>query len=388
MSRKRDYPQGVFRTRKPNGTEYWYYQKDKGKPTRGPLVRLPDFGSPDFYEALRDIMRSEQAPAPDIQAPVYDIRALASDYKATPQWSRNRPSTISTYETAMAPIVKYWGDLAPGDITVAQVIDLIDKFGSRPSMGNMVLVMVKKLMKFAVQRGHRSDNPAREVDALFEDTDGAKPLTAAAWKALNSTACPVAVRRLAVLGRATGQRISDLIRMRPADRDDDGISCTITKLRDKPHWCILTVDEAAAIDGWGVGPATPYVMRPDGRRHTTDSMRVEWNDFIKTPAGAVLAGFTPHDLRATKVCDERIAGKTHQQIAAMVGMSVGMVMKYSRHIDQRRAARGAKPAPLEQTSQRVVDLVLQALIALASDATFKPVIEQALERAGKGGEPN
>lgn len=335
MSRKRDYPQGVFRVRKPNGTEYWYYQRDKGKPTKGPLVRLPDYGTSDFYEALRDIVSVAGKPR-------YDIRALVTDYKATPQWSTNRPSTIATYDSALGPIVEFWGDREPSEITVAHVIDLMNLFASRPSMGNMVMVMVKKLMKFAVQRGLRSDNPAREVDALQEDTDGAKPLTPAAWKALNSPECPVAVHRVAVLGRATGQRISDLIRMRPADRDDDGISCTITKLRDKPHWCILSPKEAATIDGWGVGPATPYVMRADGRRYTTDTIRFAWNDFIATEEGAALAGYTPHDLRATKVCDERISGKTHQQIASIVGMSVGMVMKYSKHIDQRLAARGVK----------------------------------------------
>lgn len=37
---------------------------------------------------------------------------------------------------------------------------------------------------------------------------------------------------------------------------------------------------------------------------------------------------------ASTVCDERIKGRNHRQIAVMVGMSVGMAMKYSRHIDQ------------------------------------------------------
>lgn len=338
--RRAAYPKGVFRTRKPNGTTYWYYQRDKGKPTRGPLVRLPDFGSPAFNDELQKAKAGKRPPRRRAIAPRYNMAALIADYKSDPQWSAKRPATIATYESAIVPILDYWGEQEPGEITVAHVIDLINKFAGKPSMGNMVLVMVKKLMKFAVQRGHRMDNPAREVDALQEDTDGAKPLTPAAWAALNAPECPEAVHRLAVLGRATGQRISDLIRMRPADRDEDGISHTITKLRDKPHWSLLKPAEIAEIDGWGVGPATPYVLRPDGRRYDTDGMRDAWNAYIKTDAGAALAGFTPHDLRATKVCDERIAGKTHQQIAAMVGMSVGMVMKYSKHIDQRLAARG------------------------------------------------
>ncbi|MDR6954446.1 integrase [Ancylobacter sp. 3268] len=334
VSPKSDYPRGVFRIKKPNGAEYWYYQHDKGKPSRGPIVRLPEFGTPEFYEALRDI-RGERGERRN------DISALISDYKAAPQWSSKRPATIATYESALVPINEQWGDRAPDSITTGDVIDLLNKFADRPSMGNMVRVVVRKLMKFAVQRGRRQNNPTGEVDTFQKDTDGAKPLTPAAWAALNSPACPTAVHRLAVLGRATGQRISDLIRMRPADRDEEGISCTITKLHDKPHWCLLKPGEAAEIDSWGVVPAMPYVLRPDGRRYTTDAMRVAWNDYLATPEGAALAGFTPHDLRATKVCDERIAGKNHQQISALVGMSVPMVMKYSKHIDQRLAARGS-----------------------------------------------
>jgi hypothetical protein len=61
-----------------------------------------------------------------------------------------------------------------------------------------------------------------------------------------------------------------------------------------------------------------------------------------TDAGAALSGYTAHDLRATKVCDEQIRGRNHQQVAAIVGMSIAIVMKYGRHIDQCLAARGTQ----------------------------------------------
>jgi integrase len=128
--------------------------------------------------------------------------------------------------------------------------------------------------------------------------------------------------------------------MRPAHREDEGITCTITKLGDKPHWCLLRPEEIKVIDGWRVFKSALYVAQPNGRQFSKDSFRKAWNAFASTEAGSPLLGFTPHDLRATKVCDERIRGISHQQIASRVGMSVQMVMKYSRHIDQRLAARG------------------------------------------------
>jgi integrase len=127
---------------------------------------------------------------------------------------------------------------------------------------------------------------------------------------------------MAVLGRATGQRISDLIGFRPCDRDQDGIALTITKLKGKAHWCPLSSDEIATIDGWGQTGDAPYVRRPNGKAYTEDALPVAGNAFMATETGKALETFTPHDLRATKVCDERIDGRTHQQKAAMVGMSM------------------------------------------------------------------
>jgi hypothetical protein len=41
------------------------------------------------------------------------------------------------------------------------------------------------------------------------------------------------------------------------------------------------------------------------------------------------------------VCDRRLDGLSHQEISAQLCMSIGMVMRYSKHIDQERLAREA-----------------------------------------------
>jgi hypothetical protein len=49
----------------------------------------------------------------------------------------------------------------------------------------------------------------------------------------------------------------------------------------------------------------------------------------------------PHGLRAMAVCDRRLDGLLHQEISAQLCMSLGMVMRYSKNIDQERLAREA-----------------------------------------------
>lgn len=327
-------PKGVTRViDKKTGKAYWYHQDRRGKPDAGPRTTLPEYGTSEFWKALAGLTGETRTPA-------NTIASLIDTYKAQPEWSKRRPNTIATYEAALTHIKAAWGNQDPAGLTVAHVMAMRAQFGDRPSMGNMVLVQIRALMKLAVQTGLRHDNPAREIDALEEDPDEAKPLTVEAWHAITSEDAPEALRRLAILGRATGQRISDLILMRPADRDQDGIVLNIKKLGDQLHWCPLRPEEIATMDGWKQFRAATYITDEAGRRLLDDGMRKIWKAFIATEVGKPLAGFTPHDLRATKVCDERIRGKSHQQIAAMVGMSISMVTKYSRHIDQRLAARG------------------------------------------------
>lgn len=336
-------PKGVTRVIGRNGVVYWYHQDRRGKENAGPRTRLPEFGTPDFWAAIAKITGESKQPSGDT------IKALIDDYKLQPEWQKHRPNTVSAYERALAVIDAAWGPHDPAALTVAHIIAMRTQFSDRPAMGNLVLSQIRALMKLAVQTGKRKDNPAREVDGFEEEPDEAKPLTVEAWQALTSDDAPEFLRRYAVLARTIGQRISDVLPLRPANRDEDGIMLTITKLRDKPHWCPLRPEEAATIDGWPVFKAALYVARKNGRAFSPHSFRDEWNAYAATEAGSALRGFTPHDLRATKVCDERIRGRTHQQIAAIVGMSVEMVMKYSRHIDQRLAARGT---PAEQPNAK------------------------------------
>lgn len=341
-------PRNIIKIPAKGGKSYWYYNPHRVKRSGNKLIRLPEYGTPDWQAAIAQIQR-EQDEADSLfkddklvrnEKHAYNIRVLVADYRSISAWRRLSRGTKITYNAALSSILSAWRHRDPADIHAPDVLELVEKLSEKPAMANMVLLLSKKLFKFAIQKGLRKDNPAREIDRLVELGDSAKPLSPAAWAALMAPECPQPVHRLGILGRFTGQRISDLVRMQPLGRDEDGIKCTIKKQNYQDHWCLLTDEQAATIDGWCAPATIPYICRPDGRPYTTAPLRNLWKAFASTNQGAALKGFSPHDLRATKVCDERISGKTHQQIAAIVGMTIDTVMHYSRKIDQRLAAKG------------------------------------------------
>ncbi len=333
-------PEGVFRIRKKSGKTYWYYQRRRGKPDHGPNIPLPEYGTPEFWHKLAEI--SGQPLGADAKT----VDALIAEYKASPKFMKRAANTKATYGHALNGISDRWGTLRVDGLTPAAIQKFIDEeFVDRESMGNLTLSVIRIILKFGVPRGYINSNPAREVEGLEEDGESAFPWPEWIWEKVVAEA-PPAVARLAVLGRATGQRISDLIGMLPRYRDGDGLYTTIRKLRtiEPTHWCPLAPNYAAIIDGWGVFPHTTYIADEQGGQLSERQLRRRLYDYVASVPEIAEAGVSikPHGLRALAVCDRRIAGQPHQRIANDIGMSIRQVFHYSRHIDQRLAAGGGE----------------------------------------------
>ena len=233
-----------------------------------------------------------------------------------------------------------WGTLALGDISRAGVYALRDGMRDTPVAANHLVSILRGFLEWCAARGLIAANPARGIKPLPVDDDGARPWPEEAYRFVLAYA-PDDLRRMAILGRATGQRRSDLVRMRPADRRDIGIDVLVGKRRDKPHWVPLTAAFIAEIDGWGAPVMTPYLLSTAGRRYTGDHLNSRWNRWRSSPAAEPIRDveLTIHGLRATAVVDRRLLGLTHQDIAAQLCMSLQMVMRYSRFADQEALAR-------------------------------------------------
>lgn len=348
MAKRRAYavtlPDWVFavRRKRKNGTEavYWYYQLRRGYPNHGPLTRIP--GDPtrkEFWEAIDAIL----APAAVATDNPRTINALITEYKAARDAlpARDAPAegSIRVYDLYLKRIQDRWDGLQADGLTPEAVRRFIDTYADRPVAGNLCLSILTTLLGWGAERGYGRVNPAREVSRFETDDDGAQPWPEDVWQAIVKDGPPI-WQRTALLGRGTGQRTSDLIKLRPADWDGDGINHTIKKLRERPHWSPVDAEFAAIIRGWECPQMIPYLTRFNGKKHSSDSLRNAWQDWRATDQGKALGAtdLTLHGLRALSVCDDRIKGRAHQVIAARKGMSLNQVMRYSRFVDQRLIA--------------------------------------------------
>lgn len=149
------------------------------------------------------------------------------------------------------------------------------------------------------------------------------------------------IRRMAFLGRATGQRNSDILRMRAADLEPDGINVRIGKLRDQPHFVPLTAAQMGELRSWGCRDMELLVCQPSGARFTRGQFKSAWMRW-RDEQGGIVAGLTLHGLRATAVADRRAAGTEDGAIADEIGMSQKMVSRYVRFADKAASARASR----------------------------------------------
>lgn len=215
--------------------------------------------------------------------------------------------------------------------------------------------MLRNLLKYGIKHGYGTINPAVAVDPIDTDEKTATPWMESAYQTFLQLA-PEHLRRAAFLGRATGQRRSDLVMMGKKNRRDDGLQITIRKLRYRPHFVVMKTDELAEVDGWSCADVGPWIVSPSTRlpmnakalanafRRFRDN-HPELTDIHGEPINL-------HGLRAMAVCDRRMDGLTHQEISAQLCMSLGKVMHYSRHIDTEALSRSAN-AKRERTAHRL-----------------------------------
>ena len=165
-------PKGVFRVKR-----YWYYQHRRGRPDHGPLIRLPEYGTPEFWIKVAEIERGHAGPPP------MTIDALIADYKTNERYAKRSEGTKKTYEPALKYIAARWGPLRVDGLTPRAIQAFLDdEFRDRPAMGNLTLAVLRTILKFGVPRGYISSNPAREIDDLEEKGESAKPWPEHIWQ--------------------------------------------------------------------------------------------------------------------------------------------------------------------------------------------------------------
>jgi integrase len=316
---------------------YYYYTPGRGTKNCGKRVFLgKDIFDPEFTRRLRDA-KSEQT------ADAGTFAALIATYKQSQEWERHRPATKTGYTHFLNKIEIAAGDRQVRAMTRRHVYELLDGMKATPRAGNFMLSVLRTIVEWGIPRGYRDDNPLVGIKRLKMDESGHAPWPEQGWRFVLAHA-PTYLRRMAFLGRVTGQRVSDLVKMRPADLAADGIYLRIGKLRDKKHFVPLTTDQMIEIRSWGVRDLDFFITTPFGKRCTERYLNKLWNVWRDSDEAKAIRDLimTIHGLRATKIADLRLAGTEDGAIADELGMSVKMVARYLRFADKVASARASR----------------------------------------------
>src|SRR3974390_1225132 len=174
---------------------------------------------PSFWEALK-LARGDRREGVKRGS----FWALIAAYKNTNKWrDEYSENTRQNYEISLRRIESAWGDLPVNGLTAIGIYKLRDQFASTPVQANHLVSVLRTIIAWGIQRGYSERNPALEVvaiDILAEQN--ARPWPAEAFRVVLHKA-PEHLRRSAFLGRITGQRRSDLVRMGKRDRRGDGL---------------------------------------------------------------------------------------------------------------------------------------------------------------------
>ena len=215
-------PRDVQKVVKPSGRVYYYYAPGRG--TAGAGKRIPlgsDTGDPEFWRLLRDV----STPAAAREG---TLSKLIAEYRTSKEWSDLRPASKQGYGHFLDRLEASGGDRPVAAMSRRDIYALLDQMSATPFAANYMLAVLRTLLEFGVPRGYREDNPAIGVKRLKVEDSGHAPWPENGYDFVMQHA-PVHLRRMAFLGRATGQRISDLVKMRPVDLAADGINVRIGK---------------------------------------------------------------------------------------------------------------------------------------------------------------
>jgi len=154
------------------------------------------------------------------------------------------------------------------------------------------------------------------------------------------------IARVIILGANTGQRGSDLVKMRWTDIEDykgrPGVN-VIQKKTKKDVWVPFTQPLMTAMGTWERRPGF-ILLNERGQPWTRQHLSHAWGyerDTNPLLAPLKQAGLVLHGLRGTACVRLLRAGANTRQISDMIGMSEEMVARYTRFSEQKENATAA-----------------------------------------------
>lgn len=337
-----------FRDR--HGTLRYYFRRPGGK--RTPLPGLP--GSEPFLIAYQTALATtEPAEKPKERGGPGTFDRLLAEYFESAQFTSLKAPTRRAYRLAYERLfmLEDIGHRPVAGMQRVVVERVMAKRVDRPSAANDALKKLRILIKFAIGRGYRKDDPTLHIKKLKEGehhtwTEQEVAAFEARW--------PVGTqqRTLFALFLYTGQRVVDVARMAWRDVSLDGRwihvqqEKTGTKLELQLHPDLLDVLAAWPKNN---GPIVPTSF---GKAFSTKGLGNKMADAID--AAGLSDDCVAHGLRKAAARRLAEAGCSPHEIASITGhKSLAEVERYTRAVEQRRlnSVATSKLAPRKVPTQ-------------------------------------
>lgn len=218
----------------------------------------------------------------------------------------------------------------------------LDEMKSLPGKQTAAREALKALEVWAIVRDKLPHQITLGTQAIGSES-GHEPWTDEEIESAIANARPD-LGRVVSLAVNTGQRGSDVVRMRWSDIEEiegrQGINVTQQKT-GKRLWIPITGEFGSKISKWERRPPFFLVLAPDGRPFTRNRLSHDWaNERDSNPllSAHKERGLVLHGLRGSAVVRLRNMGFTDLEIASYTGMSPPMVARYSRLADQKKMA--------------------------------------------------
>lgn len=273
--------------------------------------------------------------------------AVIRAYLASPKFQALAPGTQTNYRhlLTLAEEPDGLGSVPIEEMRPALVQAFLDGLADKPGTQLNAQTALKALEKWAIVRDLLHRPITLGTESVYED-GGHTPWTDEQVSYAEQHAAP-ALARVITLAANTGQRGSDLVKMRWTDIEDvdgrPGINVH-QKKTGLEIWVPFTQPLIAALATWERRPGFILLMQ-NGQPWTRAELSNRWMRSRDREGGPLAplkeAGLVMHGLRGTAVVRLRRAGATIPQICDMVGMSPEMVKRYCRYSDQRENALAA-----------------------------------------------
>lgn len=260
-------------------------------------------------------------------------------YRASPKFLALARATKVSYEYAfrIASNPAALGNISTKEIRPALMQAFLDGFADRPATQRTVRTAFLALQQWALVRD-LLPRPIMTGTEASSASESYEPWTDEHVQIAELHARPD-LARMVTLAVNTGQRGSDLVRMKWLDIEEHNGRSGIKVVQQKTArklWIPLTVELEAAIRTWDRSLGYLVTM-PDGAPYTRPKLSDAWTKERKRNAALEqhrALGLSFHGLRAAAVIRLRAANIETPLIANFVGMSVKMVERYTSKASQ------------------------------------------------------